>query len=173
MKIIFTIACLLLLPCVSVAQQLSESQLIKNGNYLPSDQRPRGRDVRIFAQIRNKVILTGDTVPATAITQILFTREECPLPLADKRGMYRAWMAYGSNQLGCWYPTIDGGFVFVGQLASLTHDSNAPWAVFPRAKLHDDGSATITEPNYNSATFLSNWLDKRNAHLFDHVHDKP
>jgi hypothetical protein len=55
------------------------------------DQRPRGRDVRIFAQLRNKVIVTGDTIPAKAITEILFSREQCPLTLADKRGMYRAW----------------------------------------------------------------------------------
>jgi hypothetical protein len=38
------------------------------------DQRPRGRDVRIFAQLRNKVIVTGDTIPAKAITEILLAR---------------------------------------------------------------------------------------------------
>ena len=131
------------------------------------------RDVRVFAQLRNKPILTGDTVPAKAINTILFTSEACPLPLADKRGMYRAWMDYGAYQLGCWYPTTDDQFVFVGQIPSLTHPSGAFWATFPRAKLHDDGSVTITEPNYNSDTFTSNWLRNRNSHLFDHVHDKP
>jgi hypothetical protein len=131
------------------------------------------RDVRIFAQNYQKVYLTGDIVPANELVFILFTREPCTLNIADKRNTYRAWERAGAYQLGCWYPTTDDGYVFIGQIDSMTRHDNGPWATFPRAKLHDDGSATIVEANYNSKTFLSNWLRNRNAHLFDHVHDRP
>jgi TPR repeat protein len=130
------------------------------------------RQVRIFAP-SNAVAVTGDTVKARGINTILFTEEECQLPLANKNGMYRAWMAYGAHQLGCWYPTIDKQFVFVGEVSSLTHNSGAFWETFPRALLHSDGSATITEPNYNSETFLKNYLGNRMRHAFDNVNEKP
>jgi hypothetical protein len=67
-------------------------------------------------------------------------------------------MNYASHQLGCWGPTLDDGFIFIGSLPELTHASQIPWEAYPRALLHEDGSATnatITEPNYDSATFLS------------------
>ena len=130
------------------------------------------RDVRIFAP-SNKVRVTGDRIPKEELAVILFTREPCPLNIPDKRNTYRAWHRTGRDQLGCWYPTTDQGYVFVTRIESESSKSSAFWATYPRAKLHDDGSATITQANYNSETFLKNFLAERMNHMFDHVHDKP
>lgn len=146
------------------------------------------REVRIFAKLPGGIVLdphsnlplpsskdyvTGDTVPAGNIIVILFTREPCQLDLADKRNVFRAWQRTGAYQLGCWYPTLNGGYVFIGQVESLTRATDAPWRTYPRALLHDDGSATITEPDYNGVTFLEKYLREQMAHTFDHTHDKP
>ena len=130
------------------------------------------REVRIFVQ-SNTPVVTGDTLPAKALTLILFVQESCSLDIADKRGYYRAWQASGAYQLGCWYPIRGDTFVFIGAIGSLTYHSEAFWPTFPRAKLHLDGSATITQANYNSDTFLKAYLGKRVQHMFDHARDKP
>ena len=62
--------------------------------------------------------VTGERVPASNINTLLFVDEPCSLPLADAKNMHRAWMAYGAYQVGCWYPTVDDAYVFVGQLPS-------------------------------------------------------
>ena len=137
------------------------------------------RAVRFFAVAGGRIDLpqhafvTGDRVPATNINTILFVDEPCSLPLADAKNMRRAWMAYGAYQLGCWYPTVDDEYVFVGQLPSLTHASGVPWAGLPRGLLYADGSVKITEPNYNSNTFTSDIIGKKAMSVFDHQHEKP
>jgi hypothetical protein len=100
---------------------------------------------------------------------ILFSAEACPLALEDKRNAFRARMNFATHQLGCWHPTLDDGFVFVGSLPELTHISQVVWEAFPRALLHTDGSATIIEPDYDSETFLATvtnkkWMERLSSH---------
>jgi hypothetical protein len=128
------------------------------------------RAVRVFFT-QNAV--TGDTIPAIALLQILFTEEPCTLDLADAGSMHRAWTRSSAYQLGCWFPVQGDKWVFVGQLEGMTSENNSAWATFPRALLHADGSATITEPNYDSRTFTFNFLSKRLTHMNDHLHDQP
>jgi hypothetical protein len=87
--------------------------------------------------------------------------------------MQRAWQYAGAYQRGCWYPGRGGDWQFMGQIDRMDYHHTDPWEAMPRALLHADGSATITEPNYDSRTFMSDWYARRNAHLFDHLHDKP
>jgi hypothetical protein len=119
-----------------------------------SAQSKTGRAVRIFFVSQRSQYHTGDTIPGALLNTILFTQEPCPLELGNKEQLLRAWMSYASHQLGCWAPTIDDGFIFIGSLPELTHASQIPWEAYPRGLLHEDGSVTITEPNYDSATFL-------------------
>jgi hypothetical protein len=124
-------------------------------------------------------VVTGYTVPVKDIAILLFTREPCPLDIPDKRTLLRAWIRQRTNafQLGCWRQTANDGWVFIGQTTDLTKTSPIPWAIYPRAMLHDDGSATITEPNYDSNTFEVNYtighMSEQQKHEFDHMNDKP
>lgn len=133
----------------------------------------KARQVRLVFNDHGQRWVTGDAVPADRIITILFVEEPCPLRIVGRATMYRAWAATGAYQLGCWYPTIDGNYVFVGQLASLTYASGAPWEMLPRAELHPDGSATITERDYNSETFVAAVLNRRALQLFENTQQKP
>jgi hypothetical protein len=93
----------------------------------------------------------GDTVPAGAVNTILFLEEPCPLSIDGAKKMRRAWMALGSHQLGCWYPNINDGVVTIDGLGN-SHPSDLYWQAYPRALLHPDGSATITEPGFKNIT---------------------
>jgi hypothetical protein len=133
-----------------------------------------GRKVRIFYLPNEAKYHTGDTVPASSLNTILFTEEPCPLPLANSDGVFRAWMHYSTHQLGCWYPALENGFVFISSLPALTHHSNVPWEAFPRALLHEDGSATIVEPDYDSERFQSQVMQRKvleSSH--EHRNEKP
>jgi TonB family protein len=130
------------------------------------------RQVRIFAP-SNSTQVTGDTIPASTIITILFTKEVCPLDIEGAASVFRAWQATGAYQLGCWYPTSEQKWFFIGQIDSLTHEGGGFWETFPRAVLHTDGSATITEPNYDSTTFLQAFLSNRMMHMLDHTHETP
>ena len=104
---------------------------------------------------------------------MLFTREPCSLNLARAEEMHRAWMNYAAYQVGCWAPTVNGDFFFVGQLPSLTHPSGISWQYFPRAVLHEDDSVTITEPNYDSNTFMAQQSQRQLPELDAHRKERP
>ena len=111
---------------------------------------PPARQVRVFFTEHH---VAGDIVPANRLLTILFMKEPCPLPVAGRDNMLRAWMYQGSYQLGCWYPTINDKFVTIDGEGSM--NIGIYWEALPRALLLPDGSAKITEPEYNSETFLA------------------
>lgn len=100
--------------------------------YVPQDNAPR---------------VTGYVVLANQVIELLFTGEPCPLPLAGSEDMRRAWSVPGI--VGCWYPTVDGRYAFVSE--SFTRRGDNPLMTVPRAILHPDSTATITEPNYSTS----------------------
>ncbi len=116
----------------------------------------------------------GATVPASALNTILFLKEPCPLDLADTRGMFRAWMALGSHQLGCWYPTVSDTYVTIDGFGN-PHSSDVYWESLPHAQLHADGSATITEPGFvDMGSFMSRVSnDKVLKAASSHRNDRP
>lgn len=137
-----------------------------------------GRAVRIVIilpgriDVPGKRFVTGDTVPANFLNTILFTKERCSLPIEGARDMLRAWMALGSYQVGCWYPTVDDTYVTIDGLGNL-NNSRSYWEFWPRALLHPDGSATITEPNYDSDTFMARVANEKMHQRFSHQAEKP
>ena len=115
---------------------------------------------------------TGTKVPAGLMLTILFLKEPCPLPIEGAETMLRAWQALAAYQVGCWYPTIDDKYVIINGLGQI-HAGGTYWESFPRAVLHSDGSATITEKNYDSDTFLGNIMNEKAMRVFSHMQEKP
>jgi hypothetical protein len=135
----------------------------------------KGREVRIFT-LSSTVRVTGDTTPASDLFYILFTKESCPLDIEGAAGMRRAWQNTAQYQLGCWYPTRDDTWVFVGQDSSMDTNVRMYWEAYPRALLHADGSATITEPSYDAGfqnKIIVKHLAEAHARLYSGVKDKP
>jgi hypothetical protein len=192
MKIIFTIACLLFLAGHALADNSTNPPGCTNPYCV--DERPRdqrtakpaqapapkklvansgNREVRIF-KMKNAV--SGDTIPASDLLYILFTKESCPLDIERAAVMRRAWQNTALYQLGCWYPTRDDTWVFVGQDSSMDTNVRMYWEAYPRALLHADGSATITEPNYDAGfanKIIVKHLAEAHARLYSGIKDKP
>jgi hypothetical protein len=160
----------LLLPGVALAQppfQLHTSPSPFDG-YTPPD-----RAVRI--EILREAV-TGDTLPASALLTILFVEEPCPLKIEGAAGMRRAWQNTALYQLGCWYPTRDQTWVFVGQEDFLDRNDRMYWEAYPRALLHADGSATITEPHYDAGfrnRIIVKHFAEAHARMYGGVKDRP
>lgn len=113
--------------------------------------------VRVFAN-PNKSYVTGDQVLQADQLYVLSTDKPCHLQIADKRNVFYFVQLPASSSMrrGCWYPTLDDGYVIIYGNGEL---SKQPlWKSLPRGNLNADGSITITEPNYNSATFTQNAL---------------
>jgi hypothetical protein len=87
--------------------------------------------------------------------------------------MLRAWERTGAYQLGCWYPTQNDYWAFVGQIAQSNRAEQVYWESYPRALLHADGSATIIEPCYDSDTFTATVAARKAREFSEHLHDKP
>ena len=141
---------------------------------------PTDRFVRIFVEVPDssaphnvRRLVTGDTVPADSLITILFLVEPCQLNVAGAENMHRAWQRLGAYQLGCWYPTQDDHWVFVGQLSQLNRVNPVYWESYPRAMLHADGSATIIEPHYDSDTFDAQISGRKTEELPSHLHERP
>lgn len=117
-------------------------------------------------------IVTGDTLPARLINTLLFVREPCTLPIVGAKDMLRAWMALGAYQLGCWYPTQNGDYVFIDG-TGREYFQPLPWKALPSAYLNPNGTVTITEPHYNAVTSLKRALDRQAMSVFKHEHEKP
>lgn len=131
------------------------------------------REARIAFNQGRQTLVTGDTIAAGSLLYVLFLKEPCPLDVIDAKNMRRAWMAFGAYQVGCWYPTVDGHYVFIGQLSQLTQAHDDPLETLPRAIVHADGSATISEKNYNSDTFTKAVMNRRAMEAFQHLSEKP
>jgi hypothetical protein len=116
----------------------------------------------------------GDTVPASAINTILFLEEPCQLSIVGAEVMHRAWLALGSHQLGCWYPTMNDAVVTIDGFGNI-HPNEVYWQAYPRAVLHADGTATITEPRFQNMTqFMSDVVNAKMAESSTrHQHEKP
>ena len=131
---------------------------------------PGDREVRVHPYPKHFV--TGDIVGAGQIIDLLFTKERCSLPVADAKEMLRAWTLAG-REVGCWYPMINGNYMFVAREAILTQASRVPWKIYPRGLLHDDGSVTITEPDYDSQTFNTKVMNEQMYETLSHRNERP
>lgn len=130
------------------------------------------RPVRIFSQCyggENCIDTTGKIVPAALIHQILFVREPCPLAPND-HSLHRAWFRGGG--LRCWGALSDGTYVILG-LNGLLYPQNAILETLPRAMLKIDGSALITEPQYNSRTAQNEAVLKQIERMQAAINAKP
>lgn len=134
--------------------------------------RPLDRDVRIFTTQPFSMI-DGSTFSSSQLLTILFLSEPCPLSLRQRESMHRSWQERGAYQLGCWYPTPDGGFTIVYGDGTFHHNRMSA-EVYPRAHLHPDGSATIDDPGYGNLEQAISRLDEREAReRRQHWRDKP
>jgi hypothetical protein len=139
----------------------------------PADHANGDRRVRIFPSwskpdpgqaqdsAGNPRFFTGDTLLPKKFLWILYLDEPCHLPLVDTKGMYAAVEHAAYWIPGCWYPTLDHGFVFIMPDGKTMKQPS--WEGLPHALLHSDGSATITEPNYDSDTFSIDVMQRQIA----------
>lgn len=144
---------------------------VRFGHATAQRESHRGRLVRVFTPIERmhhagetpgavSPIVTGDTIPSADINTILFLREPCPLPIMGASQMRRAWEDQANNQVGCWYPLTNGGFVYIDG-TGREFPTSAPWQADPLAILHKNDSATITQPHYNAVTYLKQFLHRQ------------
>jgi len=113
--------------------------------------------VRVFAN-PNKSYTTGSQVLQADQLYVLSTEKPCHLQIADKRNIFYFVQLPASSSMrrGCWYPTLDDGYVIIYGNGEL---SKQPlWKALPRGNLNTDGTITITETDYDSATFTQNAL---------------
>lgn len=115
------------------------------------------RLVRVFVPwtSADTPVLTGGQVPHNKIHTLLFLRERCPLAIEGADQMYRAWRVAGAYQLGCWYPTMWDEYTYINGAGQVFHSEGDYWGAYPKGLLHDDGSVTITEPDFDSRTFFA------------------
>lgn len=123
-----------------------------------------GEHVRVFPTTA-KSFVTGNTVSVEDQAYLLFTEKACHLPLEDNRNIFYFVQLPGTRVMrrGCWYPTLDDGYVIIYANGEMT--KQPLWESLPRGELNADGSVTITEKNYDSATFMSETIKKQNKRL--------
>jgi hypothetical protein len=134
--------------------------------------RPHDRPVRIFSECyggEKCVDKTGETVLAPHIYQILFVNEPCPMAPRD-RDMHRAWF-FGAG-VGCWAALSDGTYA-IALASGEFNPQGALLETLPRAMLHPDNSALITEPEYNSRTAQSLAVLRLQERFIAAMHAKP
>jgi len=92
---------------------------------------------------------------------ILFLKEPCTLPIQGAENMRRAWNTGYRAPIGCWYPTGTLiGYTFVDGEGALHPAPGFSALAYPHAMLMPDGSATITEPAYDSRTYMRDVMDR-------------
>lgn len=135
---------------------------------------PADRPVRVFTSCHGDCQLrTGSLVQPEQLLTILFTEAPCPLDLVGREHMHRAWRQAGAYQLGCWYPTTNGGYVYINGAGMIFPDS-VYWESFPRALLHADGTASITEPGVTNVDNFMNAVSNRKILDFaQHLREQP
>lgn len=123
------------------------------------------RAVRVSFNHDDHRYAQGDAVPMQRAIYILFLKEPCPLPLTDRDEMLRAWVSPG--RVGCWYPTLGYHFVFVDNLGVQPNEGF--WPTFPQAALLKDGTIKLTEPGYDSATYLDQVLKTISSEMLENL----
>lgn len=110
--------------------------------------------VRVFVMTRASEpgFHTGSVVkPIDYTSTLLYTREPCQLPIEGASKMLR-YYSIAMGKSGCWYPTLDGGFEYILSNGYEYH-SDMSWEMYARGVLNPDNTVTITEPDFDSATF--------------------
>lgn len=92
----------------------------------------------------------GDTVPLSAVQEMLFLDEPCSLDIADAPAMHREWSALAAHQVGCWGELADGTFVTVDSHVFRYHRQPVTPLFLPLAKLHSDDTLTIVQPGFEN-----------------------
>jgi hypothetical protein len=116
--------------------------------------------VRIFSLARNKRFVTGDTISPPDANFRLYLDKPCKLPVENANNMHYFYLQVGRfPRIGCWYPTLDDGYVIL--YGNGTAETQPSWEMLPRASLNSDGSATITEQDYDSETAVKKFMDSR------------
>ena len=156
------IAALVLIGCLTVAAAQAAPQ--------------PGRPVRVgfggLEQINHQgqppgvvsPIETGDIIPFQFVRTLLFLDAPCPLNIVGASRMRRAWVDQGADQLGCWFPLMNGYYVVIDGSGRMFQE-RFPYRAYPRAELNPDDSVTITQPHYNATTFLDQFLRKQDAEM--------
>jgi hypothetical protein len=110
-----------------------------------------GDPVRVWL-LSSEPLKTGDVVPRTGVGFYLFTELPCP----NGAGYYL--IHRGMQDTGCWFPTRDHGMTLsMLHLPQAYHDMRPP-EMFPRAERFADGSVRITEPDFDSRTYMEKTL---------------
>ncbi len=145
-----------------------EAQRIENPKVKP---RPTGELARIFFTPHgNYYLLTGDVVPGNSIFYRLYLNRKCDLPLKDAKDMrFLSTMPFGYSIIrdGCWYPTVDGGYVAIYKDGTI--DKQPFLESNPVCMMNEDGSATILEKDFDSRTFLELYFVKKNKEQMENM----
>lgn len=91
----------------------------------------------------------GQTVKAEDIIYRLFLERKCGLPMAGAGNMRSALIGpwNGMKQEGCWYKTMDGGYVIVYR--DGTAEKQSIYSTLLRVDLLDDGSGIVKQRRFN------------------------
>ncbi|WP_059856540.1 hypothetical protein [Burkholderia cepacia] len=90
---------------------------------------------------------SGDTVELSTMVYTLHLGEKCSLPLVNAKHFRRLDVHSGAtNYVGCWGRLLGDRVVMIDPNGEETVDS---LAIFGRATVHGDGSATIQYPSYS------------------------
>jgi hypothetical protein len=116
--------------------------------------------------------VTGSQLAPRQAIWILFMNEHCTLPIAGADKLWRGWSA--AYQVGCWYPTgtTANGFVYIDAQGATHPIDMTPFAM-PRAHILPDGTATITESDYDSRTFKARVNTERIRAALERLHRQP
>jgi hypothetical protein len=127
--------------------------------------------VRVFYQQDRRQVV-GDVIESPRLLMILYLDEPCRLPVDGAKNMRAYWQntAFGT---GCWYPTLGGEYVAIlNNGYVMAPRSGLLWELAPRAVLHPDGTATITETGYDSHTYAANLAARRMQDMIRRVNSR-
>lgn len=139
-------------------------------SFLPSpakaaDNRER---IRVYGLWGNDRFVTGDTIPESKIYARLYLDKKCQLPVADAKNMRALyWTNHRIFRTGCWFATLDNGFVML--YSNGETEKQPSWRVLPKAKLNQDGSAEIFEPDFDSETIVKKVLEAQTAEMLERM----
>ena len=126
---------------------------------------PRDR-ARLFILAGNGSFVHGDTVPSRNIFARLYLDKKCDLPVADAKNMrYLYWTNQSVYRTGCWYPTLDDGYVML--YSNGETEKQPSWEMLPKSLLNADGSAEITDPGFDSSTIVQKVLNRRTEEMLE------
>lgn len=107
--------------------------------------------IRVFAMVGNNKLITGDTAHKRNVKYRLYLDKPCKLSVLNHENMRFFYWTNGSLvRIGCWFTTLDDGYMIL--YSDGTSELHPYLELLPHALLNSDGSATITEPEYDSET---------------------